>query len=53
MQRQHIKDSSIVFANLTEKNIEAYVDDMIVKSKEADQHIVGLEEVSPPFENIR
>ncbi|XP_022897720.1 uncharacterized protein LOC111411417 [Olea europaea var. sylvestris] len=33
-----------VFANLIGRNVEAYVDDMVVKSKRVDQHISDLEE---------
>ncbi|XP_022851304.1 uncharacterized protein LOC111373062 [Olea europaea var. sylvestris] len=34
-----------VFADLIGKTIEAYVDDMVVKSKQVDDHITDLEEV--------
>ncbi|XP_022876946.1 uncharacterized protein LOC111395176 [Olea europaea var. sylvestris] len=34
-----------VFTDLIGKNIEAYVDDMVVKSKKVEQHISNLEEV--------
>ncbi|XP_022875582.1 uncharacterized protein LOC111394024 [Olea europaea var. sylvestris] len=36
---------SKVFADLIGKNIEAYVDDMVVKSKKVERHISDLEEV--------
>lgn len=34
-----------VFANLVGKNIEAYVYDMVVKSKQVDRNISDLNEV--------
>ncbi|XP_022883401.1 uncharacterized protein LOC111400207 [Olea europaea var. sylvestris] len=34
-----------VFVDLIGKNIEAYVDDMVVKSKKVEEHISNLEEV--------
>lgn len=45
MQEQHIKGSLIIFANLIGKYIKAYIDDMVVKSEQADQHILDLEKV--------
>ncbi|XP_022897478.1 uncharacterized protein LOC111411151 [Olea europaea var. sylvestris] len=36
-----------VFANLIGRNVEAYVDDMVVKSKWVDQHISDIEEELP------
>lgn len=39
-----------VFANLIGRNVEAYVDDMVVKSKQVDQYISDLEEV---FDTLR
>ncbi|XP_022858502.1 uncharacterized protein LOC111379372 [Olea europaea var. sylvestris] len=39
-----------VFANLIERNVEVYTDDMVVKSKQMDQHISDLEEV---FDTLR
>lgn len=33
-----------IFTNLIEKNIETYVDNIVVESKQVDQHISDLEE---------
>ena len=41
-----------MFRDLIGRNIEVYIDDMPVKSKEAGRHIQDLEESSPYLESI-
>ena len=40
----YYKMMNMVFTNLIGRNLEVYVDDMLIKSKSLDDHLVDLEE---------
>ena len=42
-----------IFKEQIGRNMEVYVDDMLVKNKSSMNHVTDLEETSAPFENTR